>query len=243
MRLAARARVRMAFRLGPLHCESDSDSPRVQSPEIGIQQTARNIALEGLVGVRRDGRAVPVLAESWSVSDDGLVWHLRLHPAAAFHSGKPANAQAIQQILQKQLPGALGPAIEDIADIRAVSDHDLEFLMRRRSTFLLERLDLAIQEPGSDLSGTGPFLVVNSETNQVEMKANEAYYGGKPLIDRVTLMPYTSVRAAWADMLRGKVDMLYDVGVEALDSIEASKEIQTLYVSAGIRVHDASECT
>ena len=94
------------------------------SPEIGIQQTARNIALEGLVGVRRDGRAVPVLAESWSVSDDGLVWHLRLHPAAAFHSGRPANAQAIQQILQKQLPGALGPAIEDIADIRAVSDHD-----------------------------------------------------------------------------------------------------------------------
>jgi peptide/nickel transport system substrate-binding protein len=203
------------------------------SPEIGIQQTARNIALEGLVGVRRDGRAVPVLAESWSVSEDGLVWHLRLHRAATFHSGKPANAQSIQQILQKQLPGALGPAIDDIADIRAVSDHDLEFLMRRRSTFLLERLDLAIQEPGSDLSGTGPFLVVNSETNQVEMKANEAYYGGKPLIDRVTLMPYTSVRAAWADMLRGKVDMLYDVGVEALDSIEASKEIQTYTFQRG----------
>src|SRR5262245_9969241 len=109
------------------------------SPEIGIQQTARNIALEGLVGVGRDGRPVPGLAESWSVSDDGLVWRLRLRAAAAFHSGKPADAQSIREILQRQLPGALGPAIDDIADIRAVSDRDLEFLMRRRSTFQIGR--------------------------------------------------------------------------------------------------------
>ena len=94
------------------------------SPEIGIQQTARNIALEGLVGVRRDGRSVPVLAERWSVSDDGLVWRVHLRSSAAFHSGKPADAQSIRQILQKQLPGALGPAIDDIAEIRAVADHE-----------------------------------------------------------------------------------------------------------------------
>jgi peptide/nickel transport system substrate-binding protein len=203
------------------------------SPDIGIQQTARNIALEGLVGVRRDGRPVPVLAESWSASEDGLIWRIRLHSSAVFHSGRPANAQSIREILRTQLPGALGPAMDDIADIRAASDRDLEFTLRRRSTFLIERLDVAIQEPGSELSGTGPFLVANSEANQVEMKANRSYYGGKPAIDRVTLLPYTSVRSAWADMLRGKVDMLYDVGVEALDSIEASKEIKTFTFQRG----------
>ena len=87
------------------------------TPEIGIQQTARNIALDGLVRVGRDGRAIPVLAESWSVSDDGLVWNVRLR-SSTFHSGKPADAESIRRILQAQLPAALGPAVVDIADIR-----------------------------------------------------------------------------------------------------------------------------
>jgi peptide/nickel transport system substrate-binding protein len=202
------------------------------TPEIGIQQTARNIALDGLVRVSRDGRAIPVLAESWSTSNDGLIWNIRLR-SSTFHSGKPADAESIRHILRAQLPAALGPAVEDIADIRATSDHDLQFSLRQRSTFLLERLDVAIHELASDLSGTGPFLVGNSETNQVEMKANNAYYGGKPLIDRVTLMPYTSVRSAWADMLRGKVDMLYDVGVDALDSLESSTDVKIFTFQRG----------
>jgi ABC-type transport system substrate-binding protein len=202
------------------------------TPEIGIQQTARNIALDGLVRVGRDGRAIPVLAETWSVSDDGLVWNVRLR-SSTFHSGKPADAESIRRILQAQLPAALGPAVVDIADIRATSDHELQFSLRRRSTFLLERLDVAIHELASDLSGTGPFLVGNSETNQVEMKANDGYYGGKPLIDRVTLMPYTSVRSAWADLLRGKVDMLYDVGVDALDSLQSSNDVKIFTFQRG----------
>ena len=65
------------------------------------------------------------------------------------------------------------------------------------------------------------------------MKANDGYYGGKPLIDRVTLMPYTSVRSAWADLLRGKVDMLYDVGVDALDSLESSNDVKIFTFQRG----------
>ena len=200
-------------------------------PDIGIQQVARNIALQGLVGVGRDGRPRPLLAESWSVSHDGLVWRVRLH-AAAFHSGTPANAPLIQRLLQAQLPGALGPAVEDLAEIRTVSDRDLEFSLRQRSTFLLEGLDVLLEEPGSTLSGTGAFYVVHQD-NRLEMRANDTYYGGKPAIARVTIEPFTSVRAAWADMLRGNVDMLYDVGVDALDSIESSKDVKVFTFQRG----------
>ena len=56
------------------------------------------------------------------------------------------------------------------------------------------------------------------------MRANETYYRGKPLTSAVVIEPYTSVRSAWADMLRGQVDVLYDVGVDALDSMESSNE-------------------
>ncbi len=40
------------------------------------------------------------------------------------------------------------------------------------------------------------------------------------------LKPYASVRSAWADMLRGNVDMLYEVGVDALSSLEPSNRVK-----------------
>src|SRR5438552_5049657 len=130
------------------------------SPEIGIQQVARFLSLEGLVVVGADGRPLPRLAESWAVSDDGLTWRVRLRPSATFHTGRRVNAEIVRAILQERLPAAMGPAFEDVATIRAVSERDLEIQLKRRSAFLMELLDIiAIEQPGSPLSGAGPFHV------------------------------------------------------------------------------------
>src|ERR1700722_11156442 len=74
----------------------------------GIRQFARNIALEELVRIARVGRALPTLAESWSVSDDGLTWPIRLRPSVRFHDGKPADADVIRKIVQARLPEQFG---------------------------------------------------------------------------------------------------------------------------------------
>jgi peptide/nickel transport system substrate-binding protein len=107
-------------------------------------------------------------------------------------------------------------------DIRAVAPYALEVVLKRRSTFLLEGLDMPIQVRPEAPIGTGPFSVVTQaepEIHEVEMQANPAYYGGKPGIDRIVFRSYDSVRSAWADMSRGRVDMLYEVGIDAVDSL------------------------
>jgi ABC-type transport system substrate-binding protein len=193
----------------------------------GIRAVARNIALERLVRNARDGRTLPGLVESWKPSSDGLTWRIRLRPSARFHDGKVADAEVVRRIVEARLPEALGPAFEDVAAIRTVSDHELEIVLRKRSTFLMEQLgEFAIEEPGSALSGTGPFYVSSEQGNEIELRANASYSGGKVAIDRIVIKPYTSVRSAWADMLRGKVDLLYDVGVDALDSLVSSNDIK-----------------
>jgi peptide/nickel transport system substrate-binding protein len=58
------------------------------------------------------------------------------------------------------------------------------------------------------------------------MRANKSYYQGAPFIDQIVIEPYASVRSAWADMLRGRVDMLYEVGVEAIDSLQPSRDAE-----------------
>jgi peptide/nickel transport system substrate-binding protein len=58
------------------------------------------------------------------------------------------------------------------------------------------------------------------------MHANSVYHGGRPILDHITFKPYSSLRSAWADLLRGQVDVLYDVGPEALNSLESSREVR-----------------
>ena len=199
------------------------------SAETGIRQTTQNIASEMLVSFPQDGHPQPSLAESWSVSQDGLAWKIHLRPSVRFHDGTPADAEAIRQILEDPmggLPATLGPAFDDVIAIRA-SGRDIEITLRHRCTFLLEALNLiAIQKPGAGAAGTGPFRVSSLTGNDAEMVANTDYYGGKPPVDRIVIKPYTSVRAAWADLLRGQVDMLYDVGVDAQDSLQSSNEVK-----------------
>jgi len=193
-----------------------------ENPAAGIQQTVRNIALEGLVRIDRNGRPSPWLAERWSVAPDGLTWRLHLRPGASFHNGQPATASVLRDIVAKDLRGYVGPAYEDVREIRASGPYELEFLLQRRSTVLFEGLDVPVQL-GDTLVGTGPFSV-NTAAADVEMLANSSYYGGRPLIDRIVFQSYDSVRSAWADMLRGRVDMLYEVGIDAVDSLSLSTQ-------------------
>ena len=44
-----------------------------------------------------------------------------------------------------------------------------------------------------------------------ELRVNADYYLGRPTIDRIVVTSYPSVRTAWAELLRGNIDMLYEV--------------------------------
>jgi peptide/nickel transport system substrate-binding protein len=195
-----------------------------QSELAGIPSTVRNIALEGLVSFGLDGRAQPRLAESWEASPEGLVLKIRLRRDAKFHDGESVSAAAVRDILIRLLPDAMGPAFSDLREIQAVGN-ELTFVLNRRSRFLFESLDQTLQKAGDPPIGTGPFRAVDpiKGKDEVEMLANEDYYAGKPLIDRLIIRRYQTVRGAWADMLRGQVDMLYDVGIDNLDSLQPSR--------------------
>ena len=189
---------------------------------VNLQQVVGNLAVEGLIDFGPDGRPQPWLAEKWASSDDGLSWRIWLRPNATFHDGEPVRAPQVREILARQLPESLGGSFEDLREIRVVSEFELEFLLKRRSAFLPEGLEAPIRKSGPSIVGTGPFQPTGGIGSGVEMRANANYYTGKPSIDRIVFRPYPSIRAAWADMLRGRVDMLYEVGGDALDSLRAS---------------------
>jgi len=141
-----------------------------------------------------------------------------------FHDGTPVTAQPVVSALEALLPKFMGPAFADVEAIAASGPNEVNIALRRRSPFVLEALELQFRSPAPSNAGTGPFEPVGP-TSPTELQANGGYYLGRPVIDRLAVSTYPTARAAWAEMLRNHLDMLYEVSTDALDSLERSNQI------------------
>lgn len=198
----------------------------LSSPTQGLTALAQLLTVESLARLADDGRPQPWLARDWQISADRRSLTVNLLSQAKFHDGTPLTSTIVAAALTSTLPSFMGPAFEDVESVTAASAQQVVIRLRRASPFLLDTLETSISKPGSPLVGTGPFVVTDPKS-PTELRANADYPQGKPGIDRISVETFPSVRAAWAEMLRGRLDMLYEVGPDALDSLQASSNIAT----------------
>jgi peptide/nickel transport system substrate-binding protein len=193
------------------------------NPNQGLRQLVQNQSVEGLALPGEDGRMQPRLAEGWTPGNDGRSLTIKLRPNAKFHDGSPVDAKAVAGTLPDGLRSFMGPVFSDVEYVRASAGGAVELGFRRASPFLLEALETQIQKPGEAGVGTGAFVAPPNSTT--DMRANADYYLGRPVVDTIHVESYPSVRTAWAEMLRGRIDFLYEVGADALDSMEKSTTV------------------
>lgn len=86
--------------------------PQDLDPQTMSAYTDQNIAIalfEGLVSIdEATSQPVPAVAESWTVSDDGLVWTFRLRDSARWSNGDPVTARDFVTSFRRILSPALG---------------------------------------------------------------------------------------------------------------------------------------
>lgn len=194
-----------------------------QTAQGGLSQFTSNFSLEGLVNLTEDGRPRAWLAEGWSISPDNLTLTIHLRAGATFHDGSAVTSTAVADILRRALPKSMGVVFEDIDTITPSAPTEVVIQLKRPSPFVLESLEALIQKPGSSGIGTGPFSSAKAEVPG--LRGFQSYYLGAPPIQQITETPYASVRTAWAELLRGNIDMLYEVNLDALDSLEGSSDV------------------
>jgi len=133
----------------------------------GISGRVTNQVYEGLV--KFDGsttNVIPSLAESWTTSDDGLVWKFKLHEGVKFHDGTDFNAEAVVKnwdywhntsnpLHKAQLDagqvfeyyGAQFGGFDDasvIASVEATGTHEVTFTLRQPQGPFLNNLGMFI---------------------------------------------------------------------------------------------------
>jgi peptide/nickel transport system substrate-binding protein len=193
------------------------------NPIQGIRQLSQILSVESLVRVGEDGRLEPWLAEKWTSSNSGRLLTMTLRPGVRFHDGSPADATTIAGLLPDALRSQFGVLINDVTRIGVSNSNTLEIEFRRSSPLLLEMLEASIRKPGPGMIGTGPFVVSQDSTNL--LRANADYYLGRPKIDAWRIETFPSVRTAWAELLRDRLDMLYEVAPDALESLQSATNV------------------
>ena len=190
------------------------------NPVQGLRQLSQILVVEGLARTGEDGRMQPSLAEGWTVGANGRSLIVKLRANARFHDGSPVNAETVAALLPDAMKKLVG-SVSDVESVHATSADTLEVVFRESSPFMVETLEAPLQKPNG--ASTGPFEAVANSTT--ELTANRDYYLGPPALTSVRVEMFPSVRTAWAEMLRGRTDMLWEVGPEALPSLEKANSI------------------
>lgn len=203
-----------------------SNAPALAT-ERGVKQFLQNMTSEGLLRVNSEGHLEPWLAEGWTTSSDGLNLVIRLRANVTFHDGSAADAEAIATILNTQLATSLKTVAVDVESISAKGTREIEVHLRRPSALFPDSLmDVQIVKTGTAGVATGAFKTADEQNaNDAQVIAYDNYYLGKPQLGGLRVSTYPNVRAAWADMLRDQLDMLYEVGNEALATMQASTKV------------------
>lgn len=155
---------------------------------------------ETLVGTDPEGNVVPMLAESWDVSSDQLVWRFKVRDDARFHSGDPCDAEAIVTAYNRKLAeGVIGLIPwEPIKEVRAdagnivvieLNHPCLQLPTLLRSWHIAIHNEATRQQAGESFGtevadGTGPFTLTEFDADRIRVTRWDAYPGtGMPWLE------------------------------------------------------------
>jgi ABC-type transport system substrate-binding protein len=143
------------------------------------------------------GEAKPRIAESWTVSPDGLVYEFKLRENARFHDGQPVTAEDVKftyDAIQdpKTDSAALRNYLAGIKRVEVFGPHQVRFIMDRpyfRNLIMLGLLEVlpkhiygkgAINDNPANRApvGSGPYIFEKWDTGQsIMLKRNPEWWG------------------------------------------------------------------
>ncbi|MDZ7705109.1 MAG: glutathione ABC transporter substrate-binding protein [Trueperaceae bacterium] len=218
--------------------------------------TVSSHIVETLFELTPEGNIEPRLAESFTVSDDGLVWTLDLREDVMFHDGTPFNAEAVKYNLDRFLDPELGFTfrflLARIEQVDVVDEYTVQLTLSDSFAPLLAHMThsstamqspAAIEEFGEDYGenpvGTGPFsLETWNRGERIDLVRNDDYWGTLPGVAAVSFLavPENTTRMALVETGEAHVavrvppqDIARLNAAEGL-SVENVSSVRTIYI-------------
>lgn len=210
-----------------------------------IRQVTYANLYQGLVRIVEDGTVKPLLAESWSVSDDNLTYRFKLRADVKFHDGTPFDCSVVKFSYERAVApdstNAQKGLFEPIASIECPNpESTIVTLKRPTSNFLFnmgwgDAVMIAPQSAATNKTkpiGTGPFRFKRwVQGDRIELERNPDYWGDAARLSAVTFRFVSDPSAAAAAMLAGDIDVF--PMFQAPELISRFKSDDRLHVEIG----------
>lgn len=224
--------------------DANSGLDPVNMLDLGTYATVSQ-SLEYLVGLAADGNIGPTaLAESWSPNDDGTAWTFKLRDGVMWHDGTPLTSAQVAATIDRMVVAGAGlsgvvseGAVETPDDLTAVVNLDAANGNLPVLLSIFNPQSLITPEDYSDGTtldarpvGTGPWMLDSFDANTFESVwiPNENYWGGRPNLDKVTLLGFEAEGSKIAAMQARELDMVQDFGAVAGSNLLSDSEFTVL---------------
>lgn len=205
---------------------------------------------ETLVEVKPDGSIVPMLAEDWSISDDGLTYTFDIREAT-FHDGSELDSADVVYSMSKNAESPLSKLSAPhliVSSVEALDDRTVEIVLDQPSATFLKELGnsagyvvpenfLEDNDAGSVMIGTGPFVFSDYKPDtSLTLTRFEDYWGELPYFEVVDWRFVDDETAALNGLLAGEYDFVTAVlaeGIERVATFSDDPDYKVLFESAG----------
>ena len=171
----------------------------------------------------------PCLAESWTVSKDGLVYEFVLRRGVKFHNGDPVSAEDVKFSLERYKGGASGTLKERVAGVDVVDPQRVRIRLKQpwpdfmtfygtpatgAAWIVPKRYVERVGEDGFKKApiGAGPYRFVSFNPGiELVLEANESYWRKVPSVKRLVFRSVPDESTRLAMLKRGEADVAYSI--------------------------------
>lgn len=220
-----------------------------------------SLVYSGLLKATPEGKLVPSLAESWTVSPDGLTYDIKLRPNLTFHDGQPLTAEDVKFTIER----AVDPVTKSVkaidwtgVTIEKLNAQEIRFTLKKPYAPFEENLTMGIlpkhiwenvAPEAFDVSvnnknpiGSGPYKIKATKQNAVglyqyyELEPFDQYALGRPFINKIRITFFTNEADAVNAFLDGDISLLGGISPELAEKIVKDKDADKVVTNALPRV-------
>src|SRR5438105_13195076 len=240
---------------------ADPDSLDPQNTQSNPGEQVNRMMYDNLVRFSTKMQLEPALAESWTSSKDGLTRTFKLRKGVRFHDGTAFDAKAVKyffdRVLGDEKPFKASLYTPFVQGAQVMDDSTVRVTLKQPFAAFLFRLahsaggivsPAAHQKWGKDLAlhptGTGPFKFVEwVKGDRVVLEKNDGYWGGRPLLDRVTVKTVKEDAARVPMPESGDTDLILNIPPEDIPrlrkdarfAVESIATARALYIMINLK--------
>ena len=227
-------------------------SPRFINPILSssdIDKDLSSLIYSGLLKINAKGELIPDVAESYTISNDGLVYTFRLKDDVSFHDGVKLSADDIIFTIEKaQDPELKSPRETNWSGVKVekIDEKTISFTLRQAYSPFIQNLTLGIlpkhiwktasieEFPFSQFNtkpiGTGPFKIdsitytSSGLPSEYHLVSFDKYSLGRPYITNLTIKSFQKEKDIIEALKNQEIESVHSISPKVLSDLKIAND-------------------